>query len=111
MEYELINPSDPYTFIAKDLETAALTVFLLSTAYGAKPKIGVDEVPIFLFGGAKEWYVEKFGRTTDEGLNAKLDSVAASLHSVMYGNFEDRQRYEAVLKAITDTEKKEQFLL
>ena len=38
MEYELINPSDPYTFIADDLETAALVVFIFGTAYGAEPK-------------------------------------------------------------------------
>lgn len=38
IEYELINPSDPYTFLAKTKESAALTVFLLGTMYGASPK-------------------------------------------------------------------------
>lgn len=33
IEYELINPSDPYTFLAKTKESAALTVFLLGTMY------------------------------------------------------------------------------
>lgn len=38
MEYELINPSDPYTFIAEDFETAALVVLALSPAYGSSIK-------------------------------------------------------------------------
>ena len=46
MEYELINPSDPYTFIADDLETAALVFLVFSTGYGAKPKDEGEEVPI-----------------------------------------------------------------
>lgn len=32
-EYKLINPSDPYTFLAKTKESAALAVFLLGTMY------------------------------------------------------------------------------
>lgn len=31
MQYELINPSDPYTFVVDNKEVAALTVFALST--------------------------------------------------------------------------------
>lgn len=109
MEYELINPSDPYTFIAADRETAALVVFCLSTAFGADPKEGYDDVPV-LFGGAKEWYHEKFNRTPDEGLEEKKADVAAALETMMFGHFEDRRRYEAALSAITDQEKKEEFI-
>ena len=63
-EYELINPSDPYTFLAKTKESAALAVFLLGTMYGASPKDDDEEkrIPVFLFGGAEEWYQEEFGR-------------------------------------------------
>ena len=68
-EYELINPSDPYTFLAKTKESAALAVFLLGTMYGASPKDDDEEkrIPVFLFGGAEEWYQEEFGRSTEEG--------------------------------------------
>ena len=45
MEYELINPSDPYTFLAADQETAALVIGILGTSYAAKPKEGDREVP------------------------------------------------------------------
>lgn len=110
MEYELINPSDPYTFIADDLEIAALVIFTFGTAYGAKPKDGGEDVPIFLFGGALEWYKGKFGRTPDEGVKAKQSALADALSSMMFGDFEDRRRYEAALAAITDPEKKEEFI-
>lgn len=111
MEYELINMSDPYTFIAEDLEVAALTVFSLSLAYGAKSKDGKETVPIFLFGGgATEWYEESFSKTPDDGLEARKGAVAAALDSMMLGHFEDRKRYQAALDAITDDEKREQFI-
>ena len=42
-EYNLINPSDPYTFLAKTKESAALAVFLLGTMYGASPKDDDEE--------------------------------------------------------------------
>lgn len=110
MEYELINPSDPYTFIAEDFETAALTVFVLGTAYGAKPKDGGEDVPIFLLGGAEEWYNERFCRTPDDGVAEKKSAIADALASFMLGGFENRRRYEAALAAITDPEKKEEFI-
>lgn len=109
MEFELINPSDPYTFLADDWETAALTVFLINTSYGAQSKDGSAEVPIFLFGGAADWYQDVFGRTPDDGLAVKWQEVAKSLDSFMYGHFEDRRRYETALAAITDPNKKEEF--
>lgn len=110
MEYELKNPSDPYTFLASDLEVAALTVFSISTLYGAEAREGGGNVPIFLFGGAVEWYTEQFGRTPDEGMEARKGELAAALGSMRYGRFKDRQRYEAALVAITDQEKKEEFI-
>ncbi len=42
-EYKLINPSDPYTFLAKTKESAVLAVFLLGTMYGASPKDDNEE--------------------------------------------------------------------
>ena len=110
MEYELINPSDPYTFIASDLEVAALVVFSISTLYGAESKDRDGNVPVFIFGGAKEWYQESFGRTPDDGMEARKNEVAEALDSFMYGHFEDRRRYESALQAITEQEKKEEFI-
>lgn len=109
MEYELINPSDPYIFIAKNKEVAALVVACLTTAYGAKSKDGENEIPVFILGGFSEWYKENFGRDCDAGLEALKSDVSEALESFMYGNFEDRKRYDLALSCITDVEKKEEF--
>lgn len=110
MEFELINPSDPYTFIASSNEVAALTVFLVGSAYGAKAKDDSFEVPITMFGSGAEWYQEQFGRSADDGLAENKEEVAKSLESMMYGEFEDRKRYQAALNAIEDEEKREKFI-
>lgn len=110
VEFELINPSDPYTFIADDLETAALVVFAISPAYGAKTKEGELAVPTFIFGGADEWYAEQFGRSVIDGFEAKKKQLAEALSSMMLGHFEDRRRYEAALAAITEPDKREKFI-
>ena len=110
MEFNLINPSDPYTFLAEDLETAALLVFSLSTMYGAKTEDGSASVPVCMFIDPKEWYMEQFGRTPDEGLIAKRDALIAALDSLMLGSFQDRKRYSAALNAITDPEKRTEFM-
>ena len=112
MEYELINPSDPYTFIADGAETAALVVFMLSLAYGANDKEGDITVPIFLFGesDSEDWYIKQFGRNSYDGLKAKRKEVSDALKSMMLVHFEDRQRYEAALSAITEPDKREKFI-
>lgn len=110
MEYELINPSDPYTFIAEDLEVAALVVLTFGTSYGAKPKEGTDRVPILMFTDAEKWYQDQFGRSLEEGLRAKKNALAEALDSMMLGEFADRKRYEVSLAGITDPEEKERFI-
>lgn len=110
MEYKLINPSDPYTFIADNLEVSAIVVLILGVAYGAEPKDGGEMVPVFIFGGAMDWYKEKFGRTPTEGLKARKKDVADALDSFMLGSFKDRRRYEAALSAITAPDKRAEFI-
>ena len=110
-EYEFINFSDPYTFLASDLEVAAIVVFLMGAAYGAKSKDGSKQVPIFLFGGEPEaWYRDQFGRSPSEGYEALALDVADALESFMLGDFTERERYQAALDAIDDSDKKKQFM-
>lgn len=111
MEYELINPSDPYTFTAADREVAALVIGHLSLAFGAETEDEAEEnrVPIFMFGGFNEWYQEEFGRTPTEGLEARKKEVGEALASFMLGHFKDRARYNAALEAIDDPDKAEAF--
>ena len=110
MEYELINTSDPYTFITDDFEVAAIVVFSLGAAYGATPKHGGEAVPIFIFGGALDWYIKRFGRMPHEGMKAKKKAVSEALESLMLGRFKDRRKYNAALSAITDPKKKAEFI-
>ena len=110
MEFELVNPSDPYTFIANDYETAALTVFCIGSQYGAHTKDGEYEVPITMFGGGSDWYKKEFQRTPEEGLQEKRGLVADALESMMFGEFEDRKRYNAALNAIDDEQKRKKFI-
>lgn len=110
MEFELTNHSDPYTFIADDLETAALVVFSLTTAYGARTRDGKSVVPIFILGGAEEWYQKQFGRSVEEGVEAKVTQIAWALGSMVLGNFDDRRIYETAIAAIDDPDKREEFI-
>ncbi len=112
MLYELVNPSDKYIFEAKNREVAALTVFSLSTAYGATAKEDYENnnIPVFILGGARDWYEETFKRTPDEGMDELRNDVSAALSSFMLGDFEDYRRYQAALEAITDDEKRKDFI-
>ena len=113
MLYELINPSDPYTFEAKDRETAALAVFLLSTSYGAHcltEEREENDVPVFLFGGSKEWYQDTFKRTPDEGLAILKEDVRERLNSFVLGNEHDRQIYQHAVDNIKGARKRTEFI-
>lgn len=109
MVYKLVNPSDPYTFKADTYEAAALAVLCLGTQYGASPKSGDENVPVFLFVNAEELYKDAFSRTIDEGLKANREYVADALSSMLYGGFEERETYEMALESITDAEKENDF--
>ena len=79
MEYEIINPSDPYRMTAAGLDIAAVAVCLLGDgAYAAKPRgIGI-EVPC-LFTGPDPWFIEKFGMDYATTLQAVLEHQNAEL--------------------------------
>lgn len=110
MIYKLVNPSDPYTFKADTYEIAALTALCMGTQYGATPqKSGDENVPVFLFTDAEEWYKEHFSHSIEDGLKANRESVADALSSMLYGGFEERETYEMALESITDTEKEKVF--
>jgi hypothetical protein len=78
LSFELVNPSDMYTFSARSLEVAAQAVLLLGEgAYGGKSLDGGKDVPIFLFGGHDEWFKENFGKTAEESLDARDNEALA----------------------------------
>lgn len=91
MKFNLINPSDPYTFEADDLEVAAVMVCLLGDGKYLADALGEDadkgnNVPAFLFGGHDEWFVSKFGMnyadTAEHCLQHRVDDLARAFESV-----------------------------
>lgn len=107
MIYSLINMSDPYTFEAKDVETATLTAMLLSPLYGAESEDGTQEVPIYAFTD-KEWFINLLGEDFNTKLREKKTEVVDALNSFVLGNFEDRKKYFQKMSALAD-DKKEDF--
>ena len=113
MLYELINPSDQTHFEAPNLLVAALVTFLLGQGqYGAKPEDDeAAEVPIFLFGGADEWWSEHFPDEQMEGAaDRHREVLVRSLRSVCYGDLRERRLYDDALAAITDEQKRAEFI-
>jgi len=107
MLFDLINMSDKYTFVADDLEIAALTTCLLGSGqYGADQLDGDAKVPIFLLGGSDEWFTAKFGRNLEQSLNALKASPALidCLESVLIG---DRREYDETLPMIAEDKRDE----
>lgn len=108
MLFDLINMSDSYTFKADDLEVAALaTVLLGSGQYGAQQLDGDAKVPIFMLGGADEWFVEHFGKSIEECVTRHKQEPSAlveCLNSLLIG---DRAEYERTLPMIADDKRAE----
>jgi len=89
MQFEIVNPSDAYTIKADDLQVAAVAVCLLGNGQYMLKGLDEDkgqEVPFFFFGGADEWFTEKFGMsyedTATQTFKNRSDSLARALESV-----------------------------
>jgi hypothetical protein len=106
--YEVINPSDPYTFQAPDRQIATLTIFVLSTKFAAtcvSHPGDEEDVPLFLLGGWKEWWEDTF---PEEDLQAtfekRSDEVVEALESMLYGRMEDRAQFGRLTGPIEDND-------
>lgn len=92
MKFEIVNPSDPYTLEAPSLDVAAVACsFLGEGKYGLKAldSDASNDVPIFLFGGHDEWFLEKsslnYEDTADHVIHTKREELATCLDSVRLG--------------------------
>lgn len=84
MQFEIINPSDPYTMTACDLEVAAVAVCLLGSGRYGLRGLGADSqarVPVFLLGGSDEWFMESFGDNYETVATRCLEDRSAALIS------------------------------
>lgn len=115
MKFEIVNPSDPYTIEADDLQIAAVAICLLGDGKYMGKGVGDDagqEVPFFLFGGLDEWFTEKFSMgyfaTATHALNNRNDALARAFESVTLGRAEKSSlndiggRALAIAKAIRE---------
>lgn len=104
--YELINPSDPFTFESPDILTAGVAVALLSTGFGAVCIDGSsDERTPVLFGWG-EW-LQSYG-LNDEWLAEHRLQVADALDSFLIGSASDRDELRRAMELMTP-EAREQF--
>jgi hypothetical protein len=101
MLFNIINPSDPYTMRAVDLEVAAVAVCVLGEGKYGLDEIGGDRsghVPVFLLGGHDEWFTKQFGRNFADTLNHvagnRLDELVKALASVHIGTPADKVAFD-----------------
>ena len=99
MIYEVINPSDPVTLEADDVEVAQVACLLLGKgAYALHDEDSEEVMPLFLLGGLDEWAEQHefdMGRIRQD----KLLAVIACLESAACCEIRDRQ---AILAAVGD---------
>ena len=118
MLYELINPSDPITFYADTLAAATGAVVLIGRGwYGAEPEDeGYTTVPLMSFMGAEafqQWFQERFDAPVDDlsgFLSYYRKDIIQALRTFATASFAERQLYDVALAAITDSDKRAEFL-
>lgn len=121
MLYEIINPSDPYTFESESFAVAVVAMVLVGEGkIGAKP-IGPDVPkdaprmgPLFLMNAKAldEWFMENCGFPVDgisDFMNEHWSEIADALDSVVIGKEEDRGLFLSTLEKIEGNEKREAF--
>lgn len=82
MKFKIVNPHDPYTMEAADMEVAAVAICFLGLGRYALKGIGEDagqDVPIFLSGGHDAWFIAKFGMNFEDTSNHVADHRAGEL--------------------------------
>jgi len=117
MLYEIINMSDPYTIEASSLDVAFVACLLLGDGqYGFKPlEDGEEEIPLFLFGGCKEWSQKHLRENPQAILDrvttdaAKRLELADCLDSCLIGRQQDRETYRSGFDLIDDPAKRERW--
>jgi len=105
--YNIINPSDPLTLKAESIEVAGVAVALLGQ--GMYRADGDDGSTPIMFGW-DEWLEEHGVSDLSVWVDDNLNSVASALESVMLGGVDDRADLDAALEAITNDEKRKEFI-
>lgn len=110
--FEIINPSDPYSLETGEWAVACLAAPVLGHGQYALHEIGGEGrlMPIFIFGGADEWFKKQFGKTIEQLIDVvPRPAIADCLDSMLIGSARDRQSFHEALTFIDDPEKKRQY--
>lgn len=109
--WDLINPSDAYTFLTDDHAVALVLVVLLGKGkYGAREMCeNGREVPLMLFGAPTDWILTTFAgrnieQVIDDVIDARKTALAEAAESMVVG---DRGQYETALSALPEHERAE----
>jgi hypothetical protein len=113
MFYELINPSDPYTFHADDpLVAQAVAIWLGNGKMGLHDeKNGDYHTLLFLMkaDAIDEHLRTTFGMEFKVFVMAHRAQIADALDSVMTCGFHDRRIFDEAMKRIDDPVKREEY--
>lgn len=114
MLFKLINPSDPYTLEAEELDVACTVVLMLGRGMYSLEEVGGDNrVPMLAFADSKAWFKDHFGATLEVVLERcmgeKLPTVIACLEGVVAGDAKDREFYNAHLALLPTEAERTQF--
>lgn len=91
--WELINPSDPYTFRAPDVRVAGVVACMLSPSYGAKLVNGDERSPMMI--GWDQWCVK---HVIDEvWIESHTHEIVEAFDSFLIGAVEDRAAADAFI--------------
>ena len=101
--YELINPSDAYTYEAPNIEVAGVCAYLLSSGYGAKEIGGNEQSPV-LFGW-DAWFASR--GIDGEWVESHKAELADAWDSFLIGNASDRKDVEEMLRLIPENKRAE----
>jgi len=101
MLYQLNTPEKPYTFEASSFTTACVVATLLGGGFYSLWQDGKQVMPVFMFGGAEEWFKRVFDKNlTDVVQEVSPDEFAQIYMTTLAGKPQERQRYLQELSMI-----------
>lgn len=115
--YELVTPSDPITFKAKDDKVAFTCALLLGRGKAGchrrdenNNEVNLETLLMFASEEMIDSTIqEKLGCDIDAFIKSNKADVKACFQSFAYGSIEDRKTYDDAIEAITDPEKLKEF--
>lgn len=112
MTYEFITPSDPITFKTENEKVAFFCALLLGNGKAGMTREDgqkCESPMLFFYENALEQAEKYLGCPLSDFDKDNLREIVDTFRSFAYGNFSDRNNFDAAIDAITDPEKLEIF--